>query len=498
MNNKNTVVLARVSSQDQEQTGYSLDAQYKLSRDYCARKELIVVKEFLLTENASSPEKRKIFRQMMQFAAIKKNNITHIVVEKADRYTRNFKDAVLLDEWLAANAERKLHSIKEDIILHVNAKSDVKFMWNINIAAAKRHTDNLREEVKKGYTEKLAQGWLPDGPPPGYMNATANGKHVHHVPNPDTKPIVIQAFKKYLEPGESLRSITGFLENSGLRNRNGRPHGKARVHKILQNPYYIGIIRFGGNEYPGAHEPLISKELFERVQKKIHGNNPSRYRHHNPVFKGIIRCMNCGGLITWQRQKGRFYGACQRTTEACKGRKLLREDRIEADITTMLEQLVCPSQEIIQWVADTMRDQQQDNIDEKEALYRSINTQIERIERMDERLYDDKLADDISPEKYAEKHAVFVSQKAELRQRLDAIDKAASKRLDHALVLLELSQKAAQIYTTRSPQQKRLIITKLFKNIQLDNDVLSVNYTEFAQAIAQNVLETRKLIGGKK
>lgn len=91
-----------------------------------------------------------------------------------------------------------------------------------------------------------------------------------------------------------------------------------------------------------------------------------------------------------------------------------------------------------------------------------------------------------------------MSQKAELRQRLDAIDKAASKRLDHVLVFLELSQKAAQIYATRSPQQKRLIITKLFKNIQLDNDILSVNYTEFAQAIAQNALETRKLIGGKK
>jgi hypothetical protein len=65
-------------------------------------------------------------------------------------------------------------------------------------------------------------------------------------------------------------------------------------------------------------------------------------------------------------------------------------------------------------------------------------------------------------------------------------------------VLIELSQKAAQIYATRSPQQKRLIITKLFKNIQLGNDVLSVKHIEFAQAIAQNVLETRKLIGGKK
>lgn len=498
MNNKNTVVLARVSSQDQEQTGYSLDAQYKLSRDYCTRKELIVVKEFLLTENASSPEKRKIFRQMMQFAAIKKNNVTHIVVEKADRYTRNFKDAVLLDEWLAANDERRLHSIKEDIILHVNAKSDVKFMWNINIAAAKRHTDNLREEVKKGYLEKLAQGWLPDSPPPGYMNVKGNGKHVYHAPNPETKSIVVRAFKKYLEPGESLASIVQFLERSGLRNRNGQPHNKTRVHKILRNPYYIGIIRYDGKEYPGAHQPIISKDLFERVQKKIHGNKPSRYRHHNPVFKGIIRCKNCGGLVTWQPQKGRFYGACQRTTEGCKGRKLLREDRVEAEVTAMLKQLVCPSQEIIQWVADTIHDQQQDNIQEKEALCKSINTQLERIERMDERLYDDKLSGDISPEKYAEKHTEFGRQKTELRQRLDTIDQSARNRLDHVLVLLELSQKAAQIYTTRTPEQKRLIITKLFDNIQYDHNILSVRYTEFAKTIAKNVEETEKLIGGQK
>lgn len=498
MNNKNAVVLARVSGKDQELTGYSLDAQYKLSLNYCTRNELIIVKEFLLTENASAPEKRKIFREMMKFASTRKNNITHIVVEKADRYTRNFKDAVLLDDWLAANTERRLHSIKEDLVLHVNAKSDVKFMWNINIAAAKRHTDNLREEVKKGYMEKLAQGWLPDSPPPGYMNVTTNGKHVHHAPDPETKSIMVRAFKKYLEPGESLVSIVDFLERSGIRNRNGQPHNKTRVHKILQNPYYIGIIRYDGKEYPAAHKPLIDKELFKKVQHKLHGNKPSRYRHHNPVFKGIIACKNCGGLVTWQSQKGRFYGACQRTTKACTGRKFLREDRIEAEIMAMLEQLVCPSQEIIQWVADTIRDQQQDNIEEKEALHNSISTQFEKIERMDERLYDDKLSGDISPEKYTEKHAEFARQKAELRQRLDAIDNTARNRLDHVLVLLELSQKAAQIYATRSPEQKRLIITKLFKNIQYDNNLLSISYTDFAQVIAQNVLETREIIGGEK
>ncbi|HSX35964.1 MAG TPA: recombinase family protein [Patescibacteria group bacterium] len=498
MDNKNAVALARVSGRGQEIEGYSLDAQHKLLMDYSARQELHIMKEFLLTENASVSEGRKVFKEMMAFASVKKNRVAHIVVEKADRYTRNFKDAVLLDDWLAANSERKLHSVKESLILHTNAKSDVKFMWNINVAAAKKYTDTLREEIKKGYTEKLAQGWLPHGPPPGYMNITTNGRHVHHAPDPKTKPILINAFKKYLEPGESVGSIRELMDHMGLRNRVGRPHCKARVHEILDDPYYVGIIRFDGQEYPGAHEPLISKELYAKVQQKLHGKRPNRYRQHNPVFKGVISCKNCGGLVTWQLQKGRYYGTCQRNSDACRGRKLLREDRIEAEVVVLLEKLVCPSQEIIQWVADTMRGQHQNSIEEKEHLWNSVKTQIDRVERMDDRLYEDKLAGEISIEKYVEKHAEFGRQQTELRKQLESIDKSFGNRLDQVLVLLELSQKAAQIYAKRTPQQKRLIITKLFKEVVFDNNDLSVSYTNFAQIIARNVLETKKLIGDEQ
>lgn len=117
---------------------------------------------------------------------------------------------------------------------------------------------------------------------------------------------------------------------------------------------------------------------------------------------------------------------------------------------------------------------------------------------MDDRLYDDKLAGDISQGKYEEKHAVFAAQRAELQEQLRGIDTSFGNRLDQTLVLLELSQKAAGIYASRTPQQKRLIITKLFKNMAVEGDSLSVSYTDFTKIIAQNVVETRKLIGGTK
>lgn len=115
---------------------------------------------------------------------------------------------------------------------------------------------------------------------------------------------------------------------------------------------------------------------------------------------------------------------------------------------------------------------------------------------MEEGLYDDKLSGDISQEKYQEKHTEFSERKAELEQQLRGIDTSLGNRLDQTLVLLELSQKAAEIYPKKTPQQKRLIITKLFNNLTFDNDSLSVSFTKFAQAIANNVVETRKLIGG--
>ncbi len=306
----NSVILARVSSKAQEDEGYSLDSQLKLLQSYCSSKELNVIKVFRIAETASKEQSRKIFHEMFDF--ITKENIYHLVVEKTDRFTRNFRDAVAIDEWLEKDAQRRLHCVKENILLHKEAKSDVKFMWNIHVSVAKKYADNLREESMKGWAEKLAQGWMPAPPPPGYKTAIENGKKIH-VPDERTKPLMQRAFELYLQPSYSIMSICDELELMGITTRKGRYYHKSQVQHILTNPFYIGIIRFNGKEYPGAHEPIINKDLFDKVQQKMHGKRPSRYQQHNPVFKNMITCNHCDGVVTWQLQKGHYYGTCQRS-----------------------------------------------------------------------------------------------------------------------------------------------------------------------------------------
>ena len=306
-----------------------------------------------------------------------------------------------------------------------------------------------------------------------------------------------RAFELYLEPNYSILTIAGEMELMGITTRKGRPYGKSQVQSILSNPFYIGINRFNGKDYPGAQESIIDKVLFDKVQQKMHGKRPTRFRQHNPVFKNMISCANCGGVVTWQLQKGNYYGTCQRASDACKGRKLLREDKLEEEVIIMLSRLVCPSDEVITWVATAMRQRHKDNVESSTRLATSIQAQIDRLSRMDSNLYDDKLAGEVTPERYELKHNELITEKVQLEERFSTIDQSLGLLLEQKLVLFELSQKADEIYTKKTPDQKRLIITKLFQKLTYTGDVVSVNYTNFSRAIAQNVLKTNNLLGGK-
>lgn len=496
MNHDNkAVIIARVSSKRQEDEGYSLPAQKKLLSTYAIDRRLQLLNTFEIAESASKNEQRKIFKDAMKF--IEDNHVKNLIVEKVDRHVRNLHDAVETHDWLMADESKRVHFVKDSLIMHKNSRSQEWLNWGIRVVMAKNYIDNLREEAMKGWAEKLAQGWLPASPPPGYKTITENGKRIH-IPDERTKPLIQRAFRLYMEPSHSFASVAAEMKQMGMRTRKGRPYYKSQVQRILSNPFYIGINRHNGKEYPGKQEQIVSKDLFDRVQQKMHRKRPSRYRHHNPIFKNLITCKNCGGVVTWQLQKGRYYGTCQRGSEQCKGKKLLREDKIEAEISQMLGKLVSPSQEVIEWAAQAMRDRHEGSIESNKQLYASIRTQLERIERMDSNLYDDKLAGDISAEKYEQKHQELVASKQELETRLSKIDNSLAEMLDKKLVLLELSQKAAELYTSKPPEQKRIIITKLFRRLEYSEGAVSVIYTNFSRAIAQNVQLTSTLLGGTK
>lgn len=463
------VIFARVSSKAQEDEGYSLDSQLKLLRGYCKKKQLDVVKEFKIAETASKTQRRTVFHELLRYMS--KNKVHHFVVEKTDRAVRNMKDAATIYEWIDNDEQRVLHSVKEGLELHQQSRSQVKLMWGIFVAFAKQYTDGLREEAMKGWAEKLAQGWLPAPPPPGYKTVTEYGKKIH-VPDMEIVPSIVHIFKLAKLPDYNVRRITEVLAELGVTSRKGRSYSKSYVHKILTNPFYIGINRFDGKEYPGAQEPIISKKLFYEVQEKLHRPRNRPGKKHNPAFRGVIHCTDCGSMVTWQKQKGRYYGACKRMSEACRRKPLLREDRVEVHVVEMLEDLKDRNGKLFSELKVALNLERSAYIGmHRTQVIKSLNNQLRRLQAMEDTLYEDKLAGVISDGRYQSKRAEFAEQAGQIMARLSKLNEIQAEQ---DVELPRARNKIAALYLKSTPSQKRTILSTLFKKMVLESGVLVI------------------------
>lgn len=491
------VIMARVSSKGQEDEGYSLESQAKHLSLYCNANNLRVLRTFKIAESASKTEQRKIFKEAMQY--IEKRGVKNLIVEKVDRHVRNLHDAVETHDWLTADESRKVHFVKDSIVLHKNSRSQEWLNWGMRVVLAKNYIDNLREEAMKGWAEKLAQGWMPAPPPPGYMTVVRDGKRIHDL-DPATYKSMQRIFQLFLEPGGTVETTRQRMAEFGLVSRKGRPFAKSHVHKILTNPFYVGIIRFDGKEYAGKQPKLISEELFNAVQAKLSRRRPVKYRRHNSLLKGIMTCGHCNKTVTWQLQKGHLYGSCQRTTAECKAQRFVREEDVIENIKDKLDELICPSPDVIAWLTTMLRRDFQLSIDNFEEAQKAIDNRIARIQRMDDELYDDKLAGLVSAERYVSKHESFMSEIKQLQKQRGGISQEYQTKYLNGMSDIELSQDAKRLFADHntSNDDKRVILTKLFKSITLTNNSVSVTYTKLTQAIAQKSGQTREILGYAK
>jgi hypothetical protein len=122
----------------------------------------------------------------------------------------------------------------------------------------------------------------------------------------------------------------------GLTSRRELPLSRAQYHRLFQNPIYYGVIRYLEENYEGKHEPLVSKELFDRVQKAMRQKSKPKTSKLKPyVCRGMFHCGECGRLITTEQQKGVNYLRCTKWHIKCTQR-YVREDQIAKQTTDAL------------------------------------------------------------------------------------------------------------------------------------------------------------------
>jgi len=488
MNKTKCVIYCRVSSKEQEETGYSLPAQEKLLVEYADRKGFEVEKPFSVAESASGAKQRKVFEEMMEF--MRRKDVSVLLCEKVDRLTRNLKEAVVANDWIEAKEERQLHFVKQNLVIHKNAKSDEKFRWDIEIVLAKKYISNLSEEVKKGQKEKIAQGWLPAKPPLGYTTIGDKG-HKTHIIDEDKARYVRRAFEYYATSNYSLISLREKLYAEGLRTRSESKLSKSRLEDILRDPFYMGSIRWNDVVYGnGLHEPLVSKELFDKVQFILTRKKVPHYKRHIFQFSKMVECGECGGTISAEIQKGIIYYSCKHNRgKPCNQRGMTKEK----DLETSLFDVFRVFEQITEKEADVMRDRimadHKLEAEYKENTLKALELRYNALQRQLDILYNDRLAEKITPERWENKQKEIIAEQEEIQKQIAKLKSEEAKYFELYINILDLARRAREIYEKRSPEERRLLLAHIFSNIVLKDKTPNPVLKNPVKKLAQRVQE---------
>ena len=463
----NAVLYCRVSSKEQEETGYSLPSQEKLLSEYANRKEFKVVKIFSVAESASGSKQRKVFAEMMAF--VEKHDVKNLIVEKVDRLTRNLKEAVFANDWIDEDKERKIHFVKQNLVLHRDAKSDEKFRWDIEIVLAKKYISNLSEEVKKGQAEKIAQGWLPTKPPLGYKTVGDKG-HKIHVIDTDVAPFIKKGFELYASGNYSMEALRQKLYAEGFRTRAGGKPAKNRIEDMLNEHFYYGAMEWNGVLYPhGKHEPVISKELFDRAQDVRKRHLAPAYSKHSFQFKKMMKCGECKGTITAEMQKGIVYYHCSHYND-CTQKPYTPEKEIEEQLFGVFKFFENITPEEAEAIKAQIKANHSQEIEYKESTLKTLNSRYIQLQSRLDMLYNDRLDQKISTETWEKKQTEINKEQAEIQDQISRIKNIETKYFEIWLNILDLACRAREIYERRTPEEKRLLLSHIFSNLTLKDE----------------------------
>ncbi|MFA6476134.1 MAG: recombinase family protein [Candidatus Paceibacterota bacterium] len=475
------VIFPRVSSKEQEETGYSLDAQQELLKNYSDKHSFEVAKAFRVSESASGKKQRSTFNEMMAY--MDKNKINILVCEKVDRLTRNFKDAIFIDEWLDKNENRQIHLVKDGIVLHKYSKSQEKLNWGIRILFAKNYTDNLSEEVKKGQKQKSKEGWLPTKPPLGYRTIGEKG-HKVHVVDEKVAPYIKKMFDLYATGNYSTDSLGDKMYKLGLRSRGGFRVVKSKIHKLLSDPFYYGMFVWKGEVYQGKHEPLIDKDLFGQVREKMTRGSAPYHNKHFKELRGKIFCGNCGKTVTWEKQKGSWYGACKQCkAQLADKRQYIKQENVENYLLDLIIATAPKNERILAVLNKALKESHSEEIIYHETQVQSINNSLTRIQQRKKVLYDDRLDGRISPSEYDQKIEEFRQEETDLINSLSKLKSDNTEYYRVGIALHELALRAREIYLSKKAtvEERRLLLSYSFSNVSVLRGDIRAEYTKAFQ-----------------
>ncbi len=470
-------IYARKSTEDEARQVLSIGSQLDELRAFARKESLQVVREYVEAKTAKEPG-RPVFNEMME--AVENGEAEALLAWHPDRLSRNSVDGGRLVHDLDTG---KLRDLKFPSTWFENTPQG-KFVLSMALGMAKYYVDHLSATIRRGIRKKLRDGVYPNMPPPGYMNDPQTRTIIF---DEERAPIIRRIFETYATGDYSGADIRRMAEEWGLVGVRDKPLSMSRVHAILANTFYIGIFRFSGEVYEGKHPPLITRELFKRVQD-VRERRSRRRRPKRPEFplRGLIRCHECGCMVTATKKKGHNYYHCGHRRGPCPT-KTMREEALAELLRDSIRRVSIPddwADKMLAEVETWKRDE-----DAKQAdIVAGQKVELDQMQGRLDRLLDGYIEGILDKDEFAARKEQYVLKKAELADSVARFESGSASRLEPLVSFITDSRQARYDAESESLTDLRKWHNRVGSNLLFASEVIQMDGVSMSETVTAHAV----------
>lgn len=468
-------LYARKSTEQEDRQVLSIDSQKSELEALAKREKLHVVERLEESYSAKAPG-REIFNAMIK--RIEKGEAEGIIAWHPNRLSRNSVDTGYLVYLMDQN---KLLDIRTPGQAYRNTPND-KFLLNLLCSQAKLENDNKGVDVKRGLRRKVELGWHPGPAPIGYMNTPDKMKGFKTIrKDPKMFPIIRKMFDMLLSGTYTAPRVHEIAVNQwGLKKL-----ARSGFYRVLYNPFYYGWFEWpqgSGNWHKGKHEPMITREEYDRIQTLLgRGSKPKPETHTFP-YTGMIRCGECGCMVTAENKTKRnkngnvhhyIYYHCTKRKGPCN-QKCIEVKELERQVSETLGK-VQPPKEFHSWAMKWLQNENGREAADRNAILANQQKNYDACLRKVDALIDMRAAGEISEEEFTRKKSILNQEKTKLHELLNDTDARVDSWLQTADNILQFATDAKEAFTERGEHARKVFLSALGSNLLLKDKIISID-----------------------
>jgi len=478
-NNFKYIEYARKSSESKEKQALSIGDQKSENTKYAVREGLNIIKHLQESKSAFKPHNRPEFDKMIEL--IQTFKVNAILTWKPDRLCRNPEEGGKVLQMLQDGLLKEIRTSSGDIYTQ---ESD-HLILQIHFGMANQYLRNLSQNVRRGLVHKCERGEYPRPAPIGYESYGLIGQRQIR-PNPYQRLFIEEAFNLASTGGMSLEQISEVMYKKGLRTRKGRRVSKSHMYNILKTPTYYGYFYHNGELFEGNYEPIITKQLYDKVQDALQNRSKPKVNVWKHVYNGLITCGDCGCQISTS-VKEKFYKRTNRTAiytyhqcthrrGKCKQEAITGKELDEMLIKNMAQ--ISIDEETWNLGMDLFKakhDEESGKLNKKlrylQNQFKSAREQLSELVRM-------RARKELTQEEFMEQKEELLGEKKDFEEKIKDNDYSADNWLELCTKYLNNAFSVREVMEKGNPQEKKDLILDVGRNLILKDGNLSFGFKE--------------------